>query len=339
MLRDRFAGQYCGAVVKSDAYGLGVAPVAQALYSEGCRQFFVATFDEGVQVKRLLPSPVSVYVLQGCKRGSEKHFVERGLIPVLSSMAMVERWLSLRTAGVKRCAIKVNTGMNRLGLEPDEFQRVLGDQRLPGAGVEMVVSHMACADQPGHPLNQQQLQCFTQVASSCAQVLPGAMYSLANSATVFLPASYHFDLARPGIALYGSGDASLAAVVSLYLPVLQVRNLRKGETVGYGATYRASVDLRVAIVAGGYADGLFRSLSNKATGWYRSNLPMLGRVSMDSCVFDISGVDAGAQPQEGDLIEVLGEHRRLDDVAAEAGTVSYELLTRLGQRLEKRYCE
>lgn len=338
-LRQRFSGPFCGAVVKSDAYGLGVAPVAQALFSEGCRHFFVATFDEGVQIKRLLPGTVSVFVLQGCKSGSERRFVEWGLIPVLSSMAMVERWLALRSAGVKRCAIKVNTGMNRLGLTADDLSCLLADPRLPSAGVQLVVSHMACADQPDHPLNQQQLVNFAQVASDCAAVIPDAHYSLANSATVFLPQAYHFDLARPGISLYGSGDPSLAPVVSLHLPVLQVRNLREGETVGYGATYAAPSDMRVAIVAGGYADGIFRSLSNRARGWFKVDLPMLGRVSMDSCVFDVSSLDRAAQPQEGDLIEVLGEHRRLDDVAAEAGTVSYELLTGLGNRLEKRYCE
>lgn len=339
LLRDRFQGQFCGAVIKANAYGLGFAPVAQALYSEGCRHFFVATFDEGVQVKRLLPSPARIYVLQGCKRGTEKYFVERGLIPVLSSLPMVERWLSLAADDVKRCVIKVNSGMNRLGLAPAELQRVLCDERLPSAGLQMLMSHMACADEPQNPLNQEQLRRFTQMADSCAQVVPAVQLSLANSATVFLPAAFHFDVARPGIALYGSGNGLLSPVVSLYLPVLQVRDLSAGETVGYGATFRAPQDMRIAIVSGGYADGILRSLSNITHGWYHAKLPLLGRVSMDSCVFDVSALSQSQLPQEGELIELLGEHRSIDEVAAEAGTVSYELLTHLGHRLERRYCE
>lgn len=339
LLNERFQGRFCGAVVKADAYGLGVAPVAQALYSEGCRQFFVATYDEGIQVRRLLPDPVRVYVLQGCKPGSEPHFIERGLIPVLCSLPMVERWLALPAAQIRRCAIKVNSGMNRLGLAPEELLRVLDDKRLPSAGVHMLISHMACADEPEHPLNDEQLQRFSQMVEACTQVIPGLQCSLANSATVFLPDSFHFDVARPGVGLYGSGHPSLSPVVSLHLPVLQVRDMCAGEAVGYGATYYAERDMRIAIVSGGYADGIFRSLSNVAHGWFYAKLPLLGRVSMDSCVFDISALTPQQQPQEGDLIELLGEHLRIDDVSAQAGTVSYELLTHLGQRLEKHYCE
>ena len=338
-LRQSFTGAACGSVIKANAYGLGVAPVAQALYSEGCRDFFVATYKEGVQVKRLLPLDAQVYVLQGCRKGAERTMIESGLIPVLSSLQMIERWLVLPAALVKRCVIKVNSGMNRLGLSPSEFQAVLTDERLPSAGVQMLLSHMACADQPLNPLNALQLQRFQHMLSACREVLPNIRASLANSATVFLPNQFHFDVARPGIALFGSGHPQLASVVSLHLPVLQVRNLSLGEAVGYGADFYASRDMRVAIVAGGYADGIFRSLSNVAQGWFGESLPMLGRVSMDSCVFDISSLAAEFQPQEGDLIEVLGEHRPLDKVAEEAGTISYELLTRLGQRFERRYCE
>lgn len=339
LLRDRFQGSSCGAVIKANAYGLGVAPVAQALFSEGCRHFFVATYDEGVQVKRLLPNSTRIYVLQGCKRGVERHFLESGLIPVLYSLPMVERWLSLPAEGAKPCVIKVNSGMNRLGLAPAELEQVLIDKRLPAVGLQMLMSHMACADEPQNPLNYEQLRRFTQMAESCAQVVPDARRSLANSATVFLSADFHFDIARPGIALYGGGHETLSPVVSLYLPVLQVRDLGAGEAVGYGATFRAPQDMRVAIVSGGYADGIFRSLSNNAHGWYNAKLPLLGRVSMDSCIFDVSALSPSQLPREGDLIELLGEHRTLDEVAAEAGTISYELLTNLGHRLEKRYCE
>lgn len=337
-LRERFSGAACGAVIKANAYGLGFAPVAQALYSEGCRHFFVATYDEAVRVQRLLPNLVTIYVLQGCKPGSEKLFVERGLVPVLSTMAMLERWLTLQTTG-KRCALKLNSGMNRLGLSLQELQSALQDPRLTSAGVELFLSHMACADQPEHPLNATQLQCFKRMTELCAAVLPAVPSSLANSATIFLPPHYHFDVARPGIALFGSGNAALKPVVSLYLPVLQVRDVRAGEAVGYGAAFVAPRDMRTATVSGGYADGVFRSLSNRARGWFNGPVPLLGRVSMDSCVFDISSLPANLQPKEGQLIELLGAHCQLDKVAEEAGTISYELLTHLGQRLEKHYCE
>jgi alanine racemase len=339
LMREHFSGPYCGAVIKSNAYGLGVAPVAQALYSEGCRQFFVATFDEGVQVKRLLPNPVRVYVLQGCKPGCERRFIERGLIPVLYSPQMVERWLSLPGSPVRNCAIKVNSGMNRLGLDRGEFERVLADRRLLEAGVQMLISHLACADDPSSSINADQLARFSAMAQACAEFIPGVQCSLVNSAGVFLPESYHFDVARPGIGLYGCGDSSLRPVVSLFLPVLQVRDLRAGESVGYGATFKAERDMRIAIVCGGYADGVFRALSNVAQGWFNGYLPMLGRVSMDSSVFDVSALPIHQQPREGDLIELLGDHVSVDDLAAQAGTISYELLTRLGQRLEKRYVE
>lgn len=338
LMRERFAGAACGAVIKANAYGLGFAPVAQALYSEGCRHFFVATYDEAVRVQRLLPNLVTIYVLQGCKPGSERLFVERGLVPVLSTSAMLGRWLELQAAG-KRCALKFNSGMNRLGLSLQELECALQDARIASAGVELLLSHMACADEREHPLNATQLQRFSQMVDLCAAVFPGVPSSLANSATVFLPEQYHFDVARPGIALFGSGNAALAPVVSLYLPVLQVRDVRAGEAVGYGAAFVAPRDMRTAIVSGGYADGVFRSLSNRAHGWFNGPVPLLGRVSMDSCVFDISSLPAASQPQEGQLIELLGEHCHLDKVAEQAGTISYELLTHLGQRLEKRYCE
>lgn len=345
LLRELCGAAGCGAVVKANAYGLGLAPVAQTLYSEGCRDFFVATFDEALQIKRLLPEPADIYVLQGCVTGMEMRFVEENLLPVLISRPMVQRWLEQVPAGRGRCVLKINTGMNRFGINLTELRELLGDaQRLAGAGVVMLMSHLACADEPEHPLNHQQLETFSLAVSEVKQRLPQIKSSFANSAGVLLGRDWHFDLARPGMALYGGECApgfvgKLAPVATLLLPVLQLRQLGAGESLGYGCSFVAPRPMRVALVAGGYADGVLRCLSNRAVGWCGRELPLLGRVSMDSCYFDISHLEAGQAPREGDFIELFGENLALDEVARVAGTISYELLTRLGERLQRYYFE
>lgn len=350
LLRAHYFGADCGAVVKTNAYGLGVAPIVQSLFSEGCRTFFVANYDEGVEIRRLLPNVVDVYVLQGCAPNMEQRFIESSLTPVVISVAMFNRWFravsGLGARGQKvRCALKVNTGMNRLGMSLGELKALsLQEENLKQAGVEMILSHLACADEPEHPLNQQQLQAFEVAVEPLKKTLPNIRASLANSAGIFLGESWQFDVARPGIALYGgamtlSNAPNFLPVVSLFLPVLQVRELDAGESVGYGGLFRAERKMRIAIVSGGYGDGVLRSLSCSAFGWFHQKIPLLGRISMDSCVFDITDLTEPESPAEGDLIEVIGEHCLLGDVAKQAGTISYELLTRLGDRLEKHYSE
>lgn len=346
LLRSNFNGDDCAAVVKANAYGLGVKPVVRALFSEGCRTFFVATYDEGVEVRSLLPDSVNIYVLQGCAAGMEFRFFEANLIPVLISFDMYTRWLGAASGfpAEAKCALKVNTGMNRLGMSLAELEVVSQDRAgLMVAGVELLVSHLACADEPSHELNHKQLLSF-ELALECLKItLPNIKASLVNSAGIFLGQAWQFDIARPGIGLFGGVEASgvpkFSNVVSLYLPVLQVRGLCKGESVGYGALWCADHDMRIAIVSGGYGDGVLRSLSCLASGWFNQEVPMLGRVSMDSCVFDVSALAEADCPREGDLIEVIGDHRPLCDVAEQGGTISYEFLTRLGGRLEKIYCE
>jgi len=335
----------CGAVVKANAYGLGLAPVAQTLYSEGCRDFFVATFDEALQVKRLLPEPADIYVLQGCFPGMEMRFAEENLLPVLTSMPMVQRWLTQVPAGRGRCVIKVNTGMNRLGISLAEMQELLvAPGQLEQAGLVMVMSHLACAEEPEHELNGYQLAEFRRLVDLVQQRLPQVKSSLANSAGILLGREWHFDLVRPGISLYG-GECTpalygrLSPVATLLLPVLQSRWLNPGDALGYGATFTARAATRVAVAAGGYADGVLRSLSNQTVGWFGRELPMIGRVSMDSCAFDITHLDARESPAEGDYIELFGDHLSLDATARAAGTISYELLTRLGERLQRSYFE
>lgn len=345
LMRERFSGKYCGAVVKANAYGLGVAPVVQSLFSEGCRQFFVATFDEAVQVKRLIPESVDIYVLQGVYPGMEQRFCDEDLVPVIFSVEMLHRWLNVPVIGRRRCALKVNTGMNRLGMEPAEFMKVVAEIPLSAdIRVELVMSHLACADEPLHELNFSQLAKFRQIAAAARQYCPQAKLSLANSAGVFLGDDWHFDVARPGIALYGGCCAPalagrLSTVVNLQLPVLQLRTVSAGESVGYGADFVAQEEMRVAIVSGGYADGLLRRLAPRFVGWCGRQMPILGRVSMDSCAFDVSHLPIDMMPREGNLIEIIGEHLSLDDAAKAAETISYELLTRLGERLQKVYFE
>lgn len=345
VMRERFSGQDCGAVVKANAYGLGVAPVVQSLFSEGCRQFFVATFDEAIQVKRLIPESVDIYVLQGVCTGMEQRFCDEDLVPVIFSAAMLRRWLNAPVSGHRRCALKVNTGMNRLGLDPAEFFAFADEiSSAETIRVEVVMSHLACADEPEHELNFTQLATFQPIVETVRQRFPRAKISFANSAGIFLGNEWHFDLARPGIALYGGCctpalHGRLSTVATLQLPVIQLRDISAGESVGYGGDFVAREEMRVAIVSGGYADGLLRRLAPRFAGWCGRRLPILGRVSMDSCAFDVSQLPPEILPHEGDLIEIIGEHLSLDDAAKAADTISYELLTRLGDRLQKVYFE
>lgn len=345
VMRERFSGQDCGAVVKANAYGLGVAPVVQSLFSEGCRQFFVATFDEAIQIKRLIPESVDIFVLQGVCPGMEQRFCDEDLVPVIFSVGMLRRWVNAGVSGRRRCALKINTGMNRLGLEPAEFFAFADE--IPWSEnihIELVMSHLACADEPQHELNLSQLAKFQPVVDVVRERFPQAKVSLANSAGIFLGDAWHFDLARPGIALYGGCCVPalcgrLSTVVTLQLPVIQLREVSAGEPIGYGGDFVAREEMRIAVVSGGYADGLLRRLAPRFAAWRGSRLPMLGRVSMDSCAFDVSQLPPEMLPREGELIEIIGEHVSLDEVAKVADTISYELLTRLGDRLQKVYFE
>jgi alanine racemase len=346
VLRNRFRGQYCGAVVKANAYGLGVAPVVQSLYSEGCRHFFVATLDEAIQVKRLVPEAADIFVLQGVCAGMEQRFCDENLVPVIYSREMFGRWLSASVTGPRRCALKINTGMNRVGLSLEELRELFWAQNdwPVDIRIELVVSHLACADEPEHNLNLSQLALFRSAVELVRQYSPSTIFSLANSAGIFLGDDWHFDLARPGIALYGGCCTAalhglLSAVVTLQLPVMQHRYVSAGESIGYGADFVATRDMRVLVVSGGYADGILRSVSPRIAAWHGQRLPILGRVSMDSCVFDATDLALDDVPSEGDLVEVIGEHLSLDEAASAAGTISYELLTRLGDRLTKVYFE
>lgn len=327
-----------GAVVKANAYGLGVEAVAGCLYARGCRDFFVSSTEEGVALRPLVPA-AQIFVLQGVEPGDEGLCEAFALTPVLISASMAQRYLSLGPA--TDFALKVNTGMNRLGLEPGQLLEVL--PQLPLAACRLLMSHLACADEPGHSLNQSQLRQFQHLAEAARARLPQIQLSLANSAGAFLGAAFHFDLLRPGAALYGINPGNLAAnrlapVVQLLLQVIQTRTLQPGDCVGYGATFRAECATPVVMVSGGYADGLMRALGQKGCAWFKGvRLPLIGRVSMDSLAFDVSGLPASQRPIEGDRLEFFGPHISVDEQAQIAGTIGYELFTRLGERCQRQY--
>lgn len=343
-LREQLYHAECAAVVKADAYGLGVDAIAPVLQAAGCRTFFVADVDEGVALRRLLGDACRIFILQGCPKGAEGSLLAHQLIPVIVSAAMFERWANMaQMRSGAPCALKLNTGMNRLGVEQSDLNRLIEQPTLlRKARVHWLISHFACADTPDHPLNSLQLTRFSEARASLMQLLPELKTSMANSAGILLGPQAHFDLVRPGIALYGGIPTPAAArflqpVVGLKLPVIQVRSIDAGQSVSYGADYVAPEPKVVAAVRGGYADGLLRSLCGRGKAWFNGYLPLLGRVSMDCCVFDITHLAPEQRPQEGDLVELLGASISIDDMAQDAGTISYEILTRLGKRFKRHY--
>lgn len=336
LLRDRMGpGRTCAGVVKADAYGLGAAAVARTLAAAGCQTFFVALPEEGVRLRAALPDH-PIYVLSGPFPGSLPLFARHALRPVLNTPEQVADWLAHGPAGLPY-AVHVDTGMNRLGLSMAEFES-LADRLAPA----IVMSHLACADEDSHPLTATQVERFQAVRSR----LPDAIACLANSPGHFINDALGdqalFDLGRPGIALYGGNPTPwrpnpMRQVVTLQLKILQVRRVDTPGTVGYGASHPVSGGSRLATVAAGYADGLLRSLSN--TGWGRlgsTRVPMAGRVSMDLITFDVSAV-AEDDARPGALITLLDDEHTVDDLAAEAGTIPYEILTSLGRRYARRH--
>jgi alanine racemase len=337
-LRAAAAPAACAAVVKADAYGLGLDAIAAALHAAGCEHYFVANAVEGERLRRLLTGS-RIYVLAGAEPGDEARLRDAQLVPVLNSLAQIRRWVSTGAAGPSAAVIHIDTGMTRLGLDADEAATLAGDKALlERLTVEFVMTHLACADEPEHPLNEQQLQRFDIIRGR----LPAARTSIGSSAGIFSGARHCGDLARPGIALYGGNPFvdrpnPMATVARLYSPILQVRELNEAVTVGYGATYRIEAPARVATVGAGYADGYPRALGNTARAYLGdTEAAVIGRVSMDMLTIDVSNVPKD-RVYPGAMVELLGDHVSLDEVASRAGTISYELLTRLGPRWTRRY--
>lgn len=318
-------GTETAAVVKADAYGLGVGPVAAALHHAGARTFFVALASEGAAVRRVLGDGPAVAVLSGHMEGDSDLIAGCNLIPMLNSAEQAERHLA-RLPG-RPFGVQLDSGMNRLGMEPGEWAG-LRDRLVP-LKPWAVMSHLACADEPDHKQNAAQLAAFRAMTDGL-----GLRRSLAATGGILLGPAYHFELTRPGIGLYGGLPfAAAKAVVRLAFPVIQVRDVAPGESVGYGASWVAPRPSRIATAAAGYADGLLRSLSGKATLYADGRpVPLVGRVSMDLLTIDVTGLD-----RDPDTLELLGAAQGVDALAEVAGTIGYEILTSLGPRYGRRY--
>ena len=336
-LKGRLDGADCGAAIKADAYGLGAERAVIELAKAGCCEFFVALIDEGVQLRRVLDDAgldASIHVLGG-PMNARMALVEHRLIPVLNSLSDIETWK--KHHGGVPCDVHIDTGMLRLGLSPtDVMDLQASPERTLGLNISYVLSHLACAEDPQTDMNARQLEEFIQART----LFPGSKASLANSSGIFLGPDYHFDLARPGIALYGSNPTPdkpnpMAQVVRLQGKILQVRDVDAPQTVGYGATHRIEQKGRIATVGVGYADGYLRSLSSRSYGYLGDiRVPLVGQVSMDLITFDVSEVPQ-SKAHPGALIDLIGPNNPVDDVAETAGTIGYEILTSLGNRYHR----
>ncbi len=329
------SGCECSAVVKADAYGLGARQVAPALYEAGCRWFFTATLDEALGLRRVLSADAKIAVLHGVARGEEKTYIREKLVPVLNHMEELERW---RKAGKNLPAIAhIDTGMNRLGFSGQELEKFCED-RARGLDLLYIMSHLAAADEKDHPKNQAQFLAFQKLLKS----FPGVKASFASSSGIFLGTDMHFDLVRPGAALYGINPVSdvtnpMRSVITAEAEILQIRSVSKDENVGYGASFTARAPMRVATLGIGYADGYFRALGGKGKVVIGGVMaPVVGRVSMDLLTVDVSAVPEG-QLALGQSAELVGSRYTVDDMARDAGTIGYEVLTALGRRFVRRY--
>ncbi len=335
-----------GASVKADAYGLGLAPVARTLSKAGCHTFFVATAGEGLTLRGILPES-EIVVLNGPEREQTDLFAGGALIPTLNSLEQIERWQQRSPADPSPAYLHVDTGMNRLGLSASDVDTLIAEPaRLYGVTISTLMSHLACADTPAHPMNAAQLSAF-QAARARLETVTGALRaSLANSPGVFLGPDYHFDLVRPGAALYGLAPSPdrpnpMKQTIEIHAKILQLRDVDTPMTVGYGATHQVEKPARIATVAAGYGDGYPRAAASRTGGSMHAYIAdykttLFGRVSMDLITIDVSDLpDELAVP--GQTVELLGPHVSPDDLARSAGTIGYEILTGFGNRLHRLY--
>lgn len=339
-----------GAVVKADAYGLGVEDCGEALFDAGARDFFVMTAEEGASLRAVAPD-ARIFILAGIWPGLEHLFFEHDLVPVISSWQQLTHWMGvLSEVGPYPCVVQVDTGFNRLGLTVAEALELADDNALPQAfSPVMVMSHLMCGDDATSAENPRQLAAFREVASA----FEGVEASLAATGGIALGSAYHFDLVRPGIALFGgTGGASLGftphVAAKAEARILQVREAKAGEAVSYGASHRLTRDSRIAIACVGYGDGYPRGLSSTGvperldgspagTAWFDGHvLPVLGRITMDMTMFDVTDLPEGAI-RAGDYVELFGENRPLGSLAASAGTIEYDMLSGLGLRFQRHY--
>jgi alanine racemase len=329
----------CAAVVKADAYGCGLEQVVRALSRSNCKTFFVAHLAEGRQVRALAPD-ATIYALNGMVPGAAAAFAEARVRPVISSMQELAEWDAFCTTSGWRggAALHFDTGMNRLGIAADEAAALASRIKMPNHGITLVMSHFACAETPSHALNNRQIQLFREIRV----MFRGITAALANSAGIYLGASTHFDLVRPGYALYGGNPTPgnpnpMLPVVGLRARILQVRSLARGDTVGYGATWTAPREARIAIVAAGYGDGYLRSAgdpdprSAAEVVIADTRCRIVGRISMDLLAVDVSGLPDNVT-RRGEWATLVGGSVDIDALAAQCGTIGYELMCGLGRR-------
>ena len=329
-----------GAVVKANAYGLGFEEVSKTLAKAGCGHFFVADLKEGIALRKILKK-ADIFVFNGPERNSESAFDEHSLTPVLNTLGQIESWGAYASdRGGLGGVIQIDTGMSRTGLDMAHVEQLADDvEKLGGIDLKFLMSHLACADEPSHPLNARQLDEFSRARS----LLGAPPASLANSSGIFLGPEYHFSLVRTGGALYGMNPTSntsspMDSVVKLEAPILQLRDVDSPMTVGYGASSRVEGLGRIATVAVGYADGYLRSLSNKGSAFVNGvRVPVVGRVSMDYITLDVSKIPED-KVRPGSVVELIGPYHSIDALAEEAGTLAYEILTGLGTRHTRVYC-
>jgi len=331
----------CGAVVKANAYGTEAWKAIRALAIAGCKTFFVATADEAASARHHGITDGAFFVLDGLLPGGGEKLFEANAIPVLSSLAEIDEWIALGNGKRMPAALQIETGLNRLGMAEAEIDLLAGDKaRLDKLDLRLVMSHLASADDPADAKNEAQRATFDRLRVK----LPHAMASLAASDGLMLGRPYHYDLVRPGYALYGGqafrgGRTPVTPIVTVEAKILQVRDVQAGETVGYSGTWRASRTSRIAIIAAGYADGIARALSasNGQKGGAVSIggvlAPIVGRVSMDLITIDVT--DIRPEPKRGDLVTLIGPGLTIEAMGQASGTIGYEVLTRLGPRFHR----
>ena len=334
----------CAAVIKADGYGCGLEPVARTLVDAGCKTFFVADLGEARRVRSIAQEP-AVYVLNGLLPGTASAYANINARPVIGSLVELAEWDAFCATNQWHggAALHVDTGMNRLGISADEAAALAPRIRAENHGITLLMSHLVCSEQPGHPLNEKQIQLFRDVRL-LYRGIPG---SLANSSGIFLGSGAHCDVVRPGAALFGVNptpghDNPMRPAVELHAHVVHVRTVPKGETIGYNATWTAKHATRVAVVTAGYADGYPRAASatDAAPGADAivagTRCPLAGRVSMDLLAIDITALPDHTV-RRGDLVTLIGGGIGVDDLAAAAGTIGYEVLTSLGKRYHRLY--
>jgi alanine racemase len=335
----------CASVVKADAYGCGADQVARALSAAGCKTFFVATIDEARVVRAAVPAAAAIYVLDGFFQNTGEAYARIGCKPVIGDLNELAEWdvFCRRSGWSGGAAIHIDTGMNRLGMTVTEAQGIIPRITAGDHGITLVMSHLASAELLNNPANARQLAAFREIAS----LFSGVPASLANSSGVFLGAQFQFDLVRPGCALYGinptpEADNPMQPVVELKARIVQIRNVERGDTVGYGGTWTARRPTRIAIVSAGYADGYFRAASaNDGTRGAEvviagKRCPIAGRISMDLIAVDVTDLEKSAV-RRGHMATLIGEGITVDELAHHFGTIGYEVLTSLGKRYARIY--